>query len=119
MDSFLTRGNTRKKEYGWYPEKKWLILAFLNKKALCKSVASWSSGKAGKAGAILLVFARKSRLPFPGGISFGKQTFGQNHFAFGNPGSYLSTEIFPILVGQPVILTQAIGLPGRDAPSNG
>ena len=38
-----------KKEYGWYPEKKWLILAFLNKKALCKSVASWSSGKAGKA----------------------------------------------------------------------
>ena len=29
-----------KKEYGWYPEKKWLILAFLNKKALCKSVAS-------------------------------------------------------------------------------
>ena len=54
-----------KKEYGWYPEKKWLILAFLNKKALCKSVASWSSGKAGKAGAILLVFALQKPFALP------------------------------------------------------
>ena len=45
--------------------KKWLILAFLNKKALCKSVASWSSGKAGKAGAILLVFALQKPFALP------------------------------------------------------
>lgn len=65
VDNFLTRGNTKEKGIRMVSRKKWLILAFLNKKALCKSVASWSSGKAGKAGAILLVFALQKPFALP------------------------------------------------------
>ena len=84
-----------KKEYGWYPEKKWLILAFLNKKALCKSVASWSSGKAGKAGAILLVFALQKPFALPQEASHsGNKHSGRIILLSENPGYYLSTEIF-------------------------
>lgn len=106
-----------KKEYGWYPEKKWLILAFLNKKALCKSVASWSPGKAGKAGAILLVFALQKPFALPQEASHsGNKHSGRIILLSEIPDIIFPRRFFPILVEQPVILTQAIGLPGLGMP---
>lgn len=106
-----------KKEYGWYPEKKWLILAFLNKKALCKSVASWSSGKAGKAGAILLVFALQKPFALPQEASHsGNKHSGRIILLSEIPDLIFPRRFFPILVEQPVILTRLLGCQGLGCP---
>lgn len=98
--------NQEKRNTDGIPKEKWLVQAFLNKKALCKTVASWSSGKAGKAGAILLVFALQKPFALPQEASHSGNKHSDRIILLSeNPDLIFPRRFFPILVEQPVILT--------------
>lgn len=65
VDNFLTRGNTKEKGIRMVSRKKWLILAFLNKKRSVNRLLPGHRERQEKLAQSYWCLPCKSRLPFP------------------------------------------------------